>query len=104
MSARALVEAALRGQLTEAQAQRLYRLGAEAVTLALLAASKHIADQDARIVALEGKAQAQGLSPSTPSGMVPIHTKPNSRCHCSYNCLDLNKNMGVPCQQNILNA
>ena len=29
MSARALVEAALRGQLTEAQAQRLYRLGAE---------------------------------------------------------------------------
>ena len=42
MSAKALVEAALRGELTEAQARRLYKLGPEVVTLALLAAAKRI--------------------------------------------------------------
>jgi hypothetical protein len=36
--AQPLVEAALRGELTERQARRLYRLGPEVVTLALLPA------------------------------------------------------------------
>ncbi len=66
-----MVEVALRGELTEAQARRLYRFGPEAVTLALLAASRRIAE-------LQGASQAQPTSPSTPSGMVPIYTKPNT--------------------------
>ena len=80
-----LVDAALRGELTEAQARRLYELGPEAVTVALLAAAKriadqnaHIADQDTHIAALEAKVPEQGRSPATPSGMVPIYTKPNT--------------------------
>ena len=73
-----LVEAALRGELTEGQARRLYRLGPEAVTLALLAASKRIAKQDAMIATLQGRRETQPPSPATPSGMVPIHTKPNT--------------------------
>lgn len=76
--ARALVEAALRGELTETQARRLYRLGPEVVTLALLAASQRIAEQGARIAELQGESQGQQPSPSTPSGMVPIYTKPNT--------------------------
>jgi len=71
-AARELVEAALGGELTESQAQRLYRLGPEAVTLALMATSRRIAE-------LQGQSQAQQPSPSTPSGMMPIYTKPNTR-------------------------
>ncbi|KKL64452.1 hypothetical protein LCGC14_2164900 [marine sediment metagenome] len=70
-AAKGLVEAALRGELTEEQARRLYRLGPEAVTLALLAASKRIAE-------LQGQSESQEPSPSTPSGMVPIYTKLNT--------------------------
>ena len=70
-AAKGLVEAALCGELTEKQAQRLYRLGPEAVTLALMATSKRIAE-------LQGASPAQPPSPSTPSGMVPIYTKPNT--------------------------
>jgi transposase len=66
-----LVEAALSGRLSEAQADQLYALGAEIVTLVLLAASKRIAE-------LQGESNEQRLSPTTPSGMVPIHTKPNT--------------------------
>ena len=77
-SAKALVEVALRGELTEAQAQRLYKLGPEAVTLALLAASKRITEQDARITELEGNWRGAHPSPSTPSGMVPVYAKPNA--------------------------
>lgn len=64
-AANTLVEAALRGKLTEAQARLLYGLGAETVTLVLLAASKRIAE-------LQEPLQDQPSSPSTPSGMVPI--------------------------------
>jgi len=73
-----LIQAALRGALTEAQARRLYGLGPEAVALVLLSASKHIAEQDAVIAALQGGRETQWPSPSTPSGMVPIYTKPNT--------------------------
>jgi transposase len=70
-AAKGLIEAALRGALTQAQARRLANEDPEILALALLAASKRIAE-------LQGSSQAQPLSPSTPSGMVPIYTKPNT--------------------------
>ena len=66
-----LIQAALRGVLTETQARRLVKEDPEVVALALLAASKRIAE-------LQGRSQEQQPSPSTPSGMVPIYTKPNT--------------------------
>lgn len=77
-STKRLINAALRGELTEAQARRLYELGPEAVTVALLAAVKHIAEQNAHIAALEARVLEPGPSPATPSGMVPIYSKPNT--------------------------
>ena len=77
--AAALVEAALRGELSEAQALRLYRLGSEAVKLALLAASKRIGEQGALIAELQSLAIQHTSSPSTPSGMIPIYEKPTAR-------------------------
>ncbi len=65
-----LVQAALRGALTEAQARRLAKENPEVLALALFAASRRIAE-------LQGLPQGQQPSPSTPSGMVPIYTKPN---------------------------
>lgn len=70
-AAQALVEATLQGKLTKEQARRLYRFGPEAVALALLAASKRIAE-------LQGPSGNHQPSPSTPSGMVPVYTKPNT--------------------------
>jgi len=75
--ATALVEAALRGELSRTQARRLYRLGAGAVTLALLAASKRIGEQGALIAQLQSPASGHEPSPATPSGMIPVYTKPN---------------------------
>ena len=69
--AKGLIQAALRGTLTQAQARRLGNESPEVLALALLAASKRIAE-------LQGASRAQGPSPATPSGMVPIHTKPNT--------------------------
>ena len=66
-----LIEVALRGALTKVQARRLAQEHPEVVALALLAASKRIAE-------LQGLSQAQPPSPSTPSGMVAIYTKPNT--------------------------
>jgi len=67
----AIIDAALRGELDETRARQLHALGPEAVALALLATSKRIAE-------LQGESQGQPPSPSTPSGMVPIYTKPNT--------------------------
>ena len=67
---RGIIDAALRGQLDEALARKLHALGPEAVALAMLATSRHIAE-------LESKGGDATPSPSTPSGMVPIYTKPN---------------------------
>ena len=64
-----LIQIALRGAHTQVQARRLADENPEVLALALLAASK-------RIAALQGA--SQGQSPSTPSGMVPIYTKPNT--------------------------
>jgi transposase len=66
----AIITAALRGQLDQAAAERLHAFGPEAVGIALLAASKRIAE-------LQGAAAKP--TPSTPSGMVPVYTKPNTR-------------------------
>ncbi len=73
-----LIQAALRGALTPAQARRLARENPEVLALALLAASKRIAEQNARLVELQAQHNGLPLSPSTPSGMVPIYTKPNT--------------------------
>ena len=64
-----LIQTALRGVLTQTQAARLAKENPEILALALLAASQ-------RIAALQRSSQAQ--SPSTPSGMVPLYTKPNT--------------------------
>ncbi len=81
----ALIDAAVRGELDETQARRLYKLGPEIVVLALLAAAKRIAEQDKRlseqgtvIATLQGQSETSQPSPATPSGMVPIYTKPNT--------------------------
>jgi len=74
----AIIQATLGGQLDETGARRLHALGPEAVLLAMLAASQRIAEQEARIAELQGASQAEQLSPSTPSGMKPIYTKPNT--------------------------
>ena len=74
-----LVEAALRGELSQTQARRLYRLGAEAVVLTLLAASKRIGEQGARIAELQNPANKHEPCPSTPSGMIPIYEKSTAR-------------------------
>ena len=66
----ALIEAALRGVLSEAQAGQLSKQSPEVIALALLAASKRIAD-------LQRHPQTQQPSPSTPSGMLPVYAKPN---------------------------
>ncbi len=68
-AAKRLVEAVLRGELTEAQARKLADENPEVLVLALLAASKRIAE-------LRGVGQPS--SPATPSGMKPIYTKPNT--------------------------
>ena len=78
-------DAAVRGQPTRAQALRLCKDHPEVITLALLAAGKRIAEQKGRIAqqdmliaGLQTQANGTVSSPSTPSGMVPIYTKPNT--------------------------
>ena len=71
-SLRAIIDAALRGQLDEALARQLHELGPEAVALAMLATCRRIAE-------LESKGGNGKPSPSTPSGMVPLYAKPNTR-------------------------
>ena len=68
----ALIDAAALGELSRAQALRLCRDHPEVITLALLAAGRRVAQQEARITELEGNGQGARPSPSTPSGMVPV--------------------------------
>jgi len=74
-----LVAALQSGLFDEAAARKLYTLGRDAVTLALLAAARRIAEQDARLAALEAQVTGAAgvVSPATPSGMIPVYTKPN---------------------------
>lgn len=57
--------------LTEAQARAIYRQGEEAVVFALLQQAKLLAESPGRNSALP-----HTVSPSTPSGMRPVYTKP----------------------------
>ena len=69
---REIIDAALGGKLDEALAHKLHGLGPEAVALAVLSMSRHIAAR----TKLDGKGGIP-VSPSTPSGMVPVYAKPN---------------------------
>jgi len=75
-AASALIDAALRGELTEAQARQLYDFGPEAVTFALAAAARRIAELESRLHPVPA---ASAVSPSTPFGMIPVYAKPNAR-------------------------
>ena len=69
--------AALQGKLTKRQARRLHALGPEAVALVVLATTQKIVEQNGRITELESKlAAAKTVSPSTPSGQIPVYQKP----------------------------
>ncbi len=70
-AARDLIRAAVRGELTEEEARCLARFGPEVAAFTFLAISQRIAELESR----DGNAQP---SPSTPSGMVPVYTKPNA--------------------------
>ena len=70
-SVEALIDAAVRGELSRAQALRLCKDNPEVITLALLAAGQRIAE-------LQGQKSGPQPSPSTPSGMVPVYSKPNA--------------------------
>ena len=74
----ALIDAAVRGELTRAQVLRLCKDNPEVITPALLAAGKRIAEQEVVIAGLQEQTHGTVPSPSTPSGMVPIYTKPNT--------------------------
>jgi len=73
-----LVVALQFGVCDEVAARQLYTLGPDAVTLALLAAARRIAEQDARLALLEARTSTANVSPATPSGMIPVYTKPNA--------------------------
>jgi hypothetical protein len=68
----AMVAAALRGELSEAQAEQLARMGPEVTKLVLLAAARRISELQAKL----GKATK--IDPSTPSGQRPIYAKPRA--------------------------
>jgi transposase len=74
-----IIEAAVRGTLIASQALELCRESPELVTLALLSAGQRIAELER--VSAGGVVPENGtesLSPSTPSGMVPVYAKPNT--------------------------
>ncbi len=77
-SADAIIGAAVRGELSSSDTLRLCQDQPEVIVLALLAAGRRIAEQEARLAQLGRKAHASAASPSTPSGMVPIYAKPNA--------------------------
>lgn len=74
---RVLVDAALRGELTEALARRALALGEHAALAVMLAASAHIAEQ-ARRLAAGGAPPAPAAGPHAPSGSIPVYKKPNT--------------------------
>ncbi len=89
-----LIRAALRGALSKAQARRLAKENPEILALALLAASKRIAEQEVLITKLRAQSNGQKPSPSTPSGMVPIYTKRNTPQRYQSRIDRLNRRVG----------
>ena len=76
---RLIIDAALRGEPDEAAARRLHALEPQAVALAMLVASRHIAEQDARLTQLTDRVPAPNPSPSTPSPTGSEPTSPPAR-------------------------
>lgn len=96
----AVVAAALRGELDEPRARQLYARGTEAVAFVLVAMARRLAEQNARLAEPNARLAEQDarlidqdtrraelqshpltsgdrrLTPSTPSGMVPVYEKP----------------------------
>ena len=74
-----IIDAAVRGTLPASQGLALCRESPELMTLALLSAGKQIAELQ-RGASDDGAAEqgTNSLSPSTPSGMVPVYAKPNT--------------------------
>ena len=82
----AIIAAALRGELDEVRARQLYARGAETVTFILVAMARRLADQHSRMAEqdaglVQRHSQAPGsdassVTPSTPSGMIPVYAKP----------------------------
>jgi transposase len=68
-----IIEAILDGTCSEELVRQLYRLGPEAVTLALMAATRQIAALHAKV-----NQPAVAIHPSTPSGQIPVYAKPNA--------------------------
>lgn len=56
----ALIDAAVRGEIDEAGARRLYHLGPEAVILALLTSARRLAELQLRIAQLESREPIPG--------------------------------------------
>ena len=73
-----LIDAAVRGELSRAQVLRFCKDNPEVIILALLAGGKRLAEQEVVIARLQEQTHGTVPSPSTPSGMVPIYTKPNT--------------------------
>jgi hypothetical protein len=71
--ARNIISSALEGQLTEQQAKKLAARDAMLVQFALLAVTSRIAALQAAL------GSAQAISPATPSGQIPIYSKPTAR-------------------------
>lgn len=86
-----LVEAAVRGELSDHAGRALCRQAPELILLALLAAGKRIAElqagagsaspatssTSASAPSSSSATKSSSTSPSTPSGMVPVYEKPN---------------------------
>jgi transposase len=64
-----MVQALRSAELSEQQAEAIYARGKEAVVFALLELTKQLAEA-------KGKSSDCSVTPSTPSGMVPIYQKP----------------------------
>ena len=62
---RTIIDAALRGRLDEALVRQLHELGPEAVALAMLSTSKHIAEQDTRLHATTFRSFRRKPSPDS---------------------------------------
>jgi len=69
-----IIDAAIRGQLSREDTLLLCKDHPEVIGLALLAAGRRIAQQNEQLAQAEG---ATGTSLATPSGMIPIYSKPN---------------------------
>jgi len=70
-----IIDAAIRGQLSREDTLLLCKDHPEVIGLALLAAGRRLAQQNEQLAQAES---ATGASLATPSGMMPIYSKPNA--------------------------